>query len=47
MRTVSDLMTHGPLIIDRQQSLAEATTRMESLRLRHLPVTASSKELQS
>lgn len=43
MRIIGDVMTRGPLIIDAQQSLAEARNRMEALHMRHLPVIAGAK----
>jgi len=38
MRTVAELMTRGPIVIDCNQSLAEAAQRMTLFNLRHLPV---------
>jgi nucleotide-binding universal stress UspA family protein len=43
MRTIADVMTKGPLIIDAQQSPAEARNRMEALHMRHLPVIAGAR----
>lgn len=43
MRTIADVMTKGPLIIDAQQSPAEARNRMEALQMRHLPVIAGAR----
>ena len=38
MRTVAELMTRSPIVIDCHQSLAEAEVRMTQFKLRHLPV---------
>ena len=38
MLTIGDVMTRGPVILDRQQMMGEAVTRMELLGIRHLPV---------
>ena len=38
MRTVAELMTRSPIVIDCHQSLAEAEQRMTQFKLRHLPV---------
>ncbi len=41
MRTVGDLMTVSPLVIEAMQSLSEALARMENFHVRHLPVIGS------
>jgi len=38
MRTIADLMTWGPIVIDCHRSLAEAAETMARFELRHLPV---------
>jgi universal stress protein A len=43
MRTIGELMTPGPLIIDAQQAPTEARNRMEQLEMRHLPVISGAR----
>jgi nucleotide-binding universal stress UspA family protein len=43
MPTVAHLMTLGPLVIEKHQSLTEASGRMEIMSVRHLPVIDGSK----
>ncbi len=43
MRKIADLMTRGPLVIDVQNSLHEASERMRQFSFRHLPVIEGSR----